>query len=437
MERQRQRSTTPFLVCIMAVVCIQRGCCGGSTAENELAAASPHCVEQRASAAEEFHSLLQHPVQSRSGIAGSTRNLKSRVQPGLRHDSHVQREVVWWVKSLHLTVGIFLGVALVLSLGCCFSHRLGKAEPPSSTSEGVSSDLSLGQFQLSTVNHKGSMFHQFSWTLENGFAAARVDGSSTAISIVGANRLEVARASGTLLASPPGVIDLASSTTWAVVGRAIPSRRPGQLWNFRICRPDGSLCAEVKQRSETKCVVEDPARKRLMTVIGNFAYPVFLSGGRNIHIWLAESLVAQCEAESLDTPLTAHSLNTSGGDERSSRNDSDERCAVEESDDVAETADMPTTGMVRCAVVAAVPPDGGDSMTVSPPLGTVAESEEESGDSFPTGVSQRYRFVVNAVVGTDMALVLSVLLGLQDVHHMDGGSEEEDVSVNPQVDFAD
>eukprot|EP00450_Noctiluca_scintillans_P022583 CAMPEP_0194511942 /NCGR_PEP_ID=MMETSP0253-20130528/43765_1 /TAXON_ID=2966 /ORGANISM="Noctiluca scintillans" /LENGTH=420 /DNA_ID=CAMNT_0039355335 /DNA_START=101 /DNA_END=1363 /DNA_ORIENTATION=+ len=420
----------------MAVVCIQRGCCGASWAESELAAASPDCAEQRASAAEEFHSLLQHPVQSHSGIAASTRNLKSRVQPGIRHDSHVQREVVWWVKSLHLTVGIFLGVALVLSLGCCLSHRFGKAEPPS-TSEGASSDLSLGQFQLSAVNHNGSMFHQFSWTLESVFAAARVDGLSAAISVVGANRLEVARASGTLLASPPGVIDLTSSTTWAVVGRATPSSRPGQLWDFRICRPDGSLCAEVKQRSETKCVVEDPARKRLMTVIGNFAYPVFLSGGRNIHIWLAESLVAQCEAESLDTPLTTHSLNTSGGDERSSQDDSDERCAVGESDDVAETDDMPTTGMVRCAVVAAVPPDGGDSMTVSPPLGTVAESEEESGHSFPTGVSQRYRFVVNAVVGTDMALVLSVLLGLQDVHHMDAGSEEEEAPVNPGVDLAD
>jgi len=90
---------------------------------------------------------------------------------------------------------------------------------------------------------------------------------------------------------------------WCMLKRPAPSRRPGQLWDFKVCKANGVPYAEVRQRSETKCLINDAAtQRRVMTVIGNFTYPVFLSGERSIHVWIMQAdgqscMGAQCEAK--------------------------------------------------------------------------------------------------------------------------------------------
>lgn len=204
--------------------------------------------------------------------------------------------------TVELLVGIGVGIALsFLSVcfwgGCCRERKWGALSDAGSS--GVAS-IAKGFVDIPHVYYNGAFFCQFSWCLD----ASALEKETGALRVLDADGRQVVRAIGRLMATPNGEVQLQNSmcVPWAVLKRAVPNKRQGQLWDFRVCGSDGAVRAEVKQRSETKAVVVEPApsQRRLMTVIGNFGHRVFLTGERCVHVWTSlggdrPSLGAQCE----------------------------------------------------------------------------------------------------------------------------------------------
>jgi len=151
--------------------------------------------------------------------------------------------------------------------------------------------LSGGRLALELSHHGGSPYRRFSWALDSGLR-----GHGPVLDAAGA---EVACLGGSLMAVPNGEMRIQSDgVCWAILGRPTPNlRRPGQLWDFKVCRANGSPFAVVRQRSEYKCIVEDAVtQKRVMEVVGNFFHAEFLTGERIVQAWLSkEDVGAQCQ----------------------------------------------------------------------------------------------------------------------------------------------
>lgn len=275
-------------------------------------------------------------------------------------------------RGLELIIGILLGIlvsllALVAWLCCWRGLKSQHAASSSMAVANPSQGLDGGRLGLVQFHYQGAFFNQLSWTLEAGggtstsSASSRRDKDSESVTLVLNERSQrVARGVGRLMSTPNGEMHLTSlgggpGGLWCILKRPAPSRRPGQLWDFKVCQANGAPYSEVRQRSETKCLVNDAvSQRRMMTVIGNFTYPVFLSGERSIHVWITQAdgqclMGAQCEAK-LEEP---------------------------------------------------------DQGAPYPSRGSAAEH-------LPAAPSRR--FYVTTTANTDASLVLAVLLGLQDVH---------------------
>lgn len=285
-----------------------------------------------------------------------------------------------WPRGVEFVIGIVLGILVtffgwLVYLGCLRPRKL--TGPPWTASASSSRTLDSGKFVLAPFEFQGGVFNQFSWTLHCSDSGFRHPHDCIA-RVYDSHEQQIACGIGRLMSTPNGEMCLASigpdkcSDAWCILRRPAPSRRPGQLWDFKICHANGANHAEVKQRSETKCLVNDAMSKHMvMTVIGNFNYPVFLSGERSIHVWATQvgappCMVAQCEAklEGLDTRIPGMWADSSGVDT------------------------FPTTD-------------------------TFPEFTSESISHLPPS---NIRFVVTAIADIDASLVLAVLLGLQDVH---------------------
>lgn len=228
--------------------------------------------------------------------------------------------------------------------------------------------LSGGQLQLPYICYNDAYFRQFSWSPER---------ERDTMSVLDASGREVARSLGRLMATPNGEMYAETEgSTWAVLKRPAPSRRPGQLWDFKVCARDGLPYAEVRQMSETKCVVDCvSSQRKLMTVVGNFTYPVFLSGERNIHVWVQQ-----------DTHFAQPGLG----------------------------AQVEATLQSRSVMAEAQTNSGGSSSSAEPP--TCAKPLKDIGKECQEKQARTHRFHVTTTAGIDASLVLAVLLGLEDVH---------------------
>lgn len=205
------------------------------------------------------------------------------------------------IRGLELLMGIVLGMLLSLLAFTVMGSWSGKPLRSLRPSQAPSPKLGLsgGKLELMQFKYHGALFTQFSWALDGSSGVGEHD----PVPIFSDSR-EVGRVLGRLMATPNGEMYLMSAgSTWATLKRPLPNRRqPGQLWDFKVCRADGTPYVEVKQRSDTKCHVDDAlTQRRIMTVIGNFIYPVFLSGDRKIHVWLMQgaakpTMCAQCES---------------------------------------------------------------------------------------------------------------------------------------------
>eukprot|EP00747_Dinoflagellata_sp_TGD_P029974 gnl/TRDRNA2_/TRDRNA2_134304_c1_seq1.p1 gnl/TRDRNA2_/TRDRNA2_134304_c1~~gnl/TRDRNA2_/TRDRNA2_134304_c1_seq1.p1 ORF type:complete len:552 (+),score=105.68 gnl/TRDRNA2_/TRDRNA2_134304_c1_seq1:143-1798(+) len=274
-------------------------------------------------------------------------------------------------RGMALLLGILLGIllsAVLIAFGVCARKKAqSTAEVQMEAGNGTIGQpelvLAAGNMDLAHVRYLGASFWQFHWSLEAAVGTGRGDYDRDGLWVLDANFRKLAFASGRLMATPNGEMHLRSNgVSWAILKRPAPSRRPGQLWDFKVCSSNGEPYAEVRQRSETKCVVVDPhrAQHRMMTVIRNFTYPVFLSGERNIHVWTQQDqlhpqagLCAQCEARELQ-------------------------------------------------------PDAQGA------LGNLSSEEQE--DRWQQG--EACRFHVSTTATTDASLVMAVLLGLQEVQRM-------------------
>lgn len=197
--------------------------------------------------------------------------------------------------GLELLFGVLMGImlaAVLVALGCW--PGLGRTSEPDHMNPNPSAtDLAAGRFSLPLIHYEGATFRQFNWTLDSGGDGVRV---------LAEDRRQVALASGRLM---EGELHLRSGTgAWASLRE--PRRRRGHeqsdLWSFRVFRGDGSHFADVRQKSATTCTAYEPqpSRRKLMTVVGNFGYPQFLNGQRNINIWThalkGDGVGAQCES---------------------------------------------------------------------------------------------------------------------------------------------
>lgn len=195
-------------------------------------------------------------------------------------------------------VGIVLSAITVCFCVGCFQQKRWSSSAADAPAAGGT--LSGNLVDLPMVYHGGAFFRQLSWCLDVG----ALDRETGDLRVLDADGRQVVRASGRLMAAPNGEVLLQNSdaVTWAVLKSPVPSKRHGQLWNFKVCTADGSVYAEVKQRSETKAIVVEmaAAQRRLLTVIGNFSHRVFLRGERCMHVWTGNGvgpvLGAQCEA---------------------------------------------------------------------------------------------------------------------------------------------
>jgi len=270
---------------------------------------------------------------------------------------------------LELIIGILLGILLsLIAVVVWFGFRWRLKTQP----DGLPGIMAAGQpvqgfdggrLGLVQFHYQGAFFNQLSWTMERGGVAGARDTDRERVTMVLNERSQkVARGVGRLMSTPNGEMYLTSlsggpGSVWCILKRPAPSRRPGQLWDFKVGQANGVPYSEVRQRSETKCLVNDAvSQRRIMTVIGNFTYPVFLSGERSIHVWITQAdgqtcMGAQCEAKIED-------------------------------------------------------PDEGEQYG----------SLEPGAEGLLPGVPSR-RFYVTTTANTDASLVLAVLLGLQDVHH--------------------
>lgn len=216
-------------------------------------------------------------------------------------------------RNLEMIIGVLIGMlvslfAVVAWLGCWPRVKAQYGTSAMSASPGTHGQgLDGGRLALVQFHYQGAFFNQVSWTLE-GHGSSREKDREYITKVLNERSQKVARAVGRLMSTPNGEMYLSSlsggpGALWCMLKRPAPSRRPGQLWDFKVCQANGAPYSEVRQRSETKCLVNDAvSQRRIMTVIGNFTYPVFLSGERSIHVWITQpdgqSLMgAQCEAK--------------------------------------------------------------------------------------------------------------------------------------------
>lgn len=206
--------------------------------------------------------------------------------PGIPEESQVDFRAA----SVALGTGIAALFVLAGVAGCFSGKRAGDVHAFGGSVAGRGA-LSDGKFVLEFDRHGGLPYRRFNWSLDSG-----PRGHGPILSAAGD---EVASFSGSLLAVPNGEMRLQSDgACWAILGRPTPNlRRPGQLWDFKVCKADGSPFAVVRQRSEYKCIVEDAAtQRRVMEVVGNFFHPEFMSGERIVQAWLSKEAVgAQCQ----------------------------------------------------------------------------------------------------------------------------------------------
>jgi len=247
----------------------------------------------------EQHAAAQQMIAT-SGVSLAHPNGDAALGTLARPSNRVQSPAHGTMRGLELMIGVMLGVLLSL-LGVSLMGRWSRKPartllPPQAPLP--NQGLSGGRLELAKFNYHGSWFLQFTWSLD-GSAGSTEHNPVTILS----DNQEVGRVLGRLMATPNGEMYLMSAgSTWAILKKPLPSRHPGQLWDFKVCRADGTPYVEVKQRSEFKCHVDDAvSQRRIMTVIGNFSWPVFLSGERGIHVWLMHgsakpSMCAQCEA---------------------------------------------------------------------------------------------------------------------------------------------
>lgn len=207
--------------------------------------------------------------------------------------------------TIELMAGIGVGIVLSAFMVClCSGCWQQKTWQPGEAENAGAASFANGLVDLPPVYYNGAFFRQFSWCLD----ASAIEKDTGALRVIDVEGRQVVRAVGRLMATPNGEVELQNGLgmPWAVLKRPVPSKRQGQLWDFRVCTSDGTVLAEVKQRSETKAVVveaaleKDVKQRRLMTVIGNFGHRVFLTGERSIHVWTSPSgirsgLGAQCE----------------------------------------------------------------------------------------------------------------------------------------------
>lgn len=216
-------------------------------------------------------------------------------------------------RNLEMIIGVLIGMlvsllAVVAWLGCWPRVKAPYGGLSMSASPGTHGQgLDGGRLALVQFHYQGAFFNQLSWTLEGRVSSREKDCEYMTL-VLNERSQKVARAVGRLMSTPNGEMHLSSlsggpGASWCMLKRPAPSRLPGQLWDFKVCQANGAPYSEVRQRSETKCLVNDAvSQRRIMTVIGNFTYPVFLSGERSIHVWITQpdgqSLMgAQCEAK--------------------------------------------------------------------------------------------------------------------------------------------
>jgi len=312
------------------------------------------------------HHAARRP-RTRLATSAASHAAETRVQaPALPGETNGLAASQAQAHLLELIIGVLIGILISLLvllawLGC-WPRLKGNFQDQSSSSASSTAPpegLDAGRLGLVPFHYQGAFFNQMSWTFERGGHGPDREGGYSAMVLNDRNQ-KVARSVGRLMSTPNGEMYLNSLCAgagglYAILKRPAPSRRPGQLWDFKVCKANGVPYSEVRQRSETKCLVNDSVtQERVMTIIGNFTYPVFLSGERSIHVWITQPdghscMGAQCEAK------------------------------LEDAD------------------------EGGDF----PSMGAAAESLPKK---------QTRRFYVTTTADTDASLVMAVLLGLQDVH---------------------
>jgi len=330
---------------------------------------------------DQYHSVsvINQPLKDRGPSAGplpaAPERSKPLVPPGASPGLEPPRAHV-----LELIIGVLIGILVCLLillawLGCW--PRL-KAQSAAVPVPALPPDgLDGGRLGLVQFHYQGAFFNQLSWTFERGSAARDREGDYVTV-VLNERSQKVAHGVGRLMSTPNGEMHLMSlgagaGGLWCMLKRPAPSRRPGQLWDFKVCKANGVPYSEVRQRSETKCLVNDAAtQRRVMTVIGNFTYPVFLSGERSIHVWITQAdgqscMGAQCEAK----------LEDEGSGE------------------------------------------------INRSMASAAEG------ALPAAPSRR--FYVTTTANADASLVLAVLLGLQDVHRAATRGEMPEETSSPST----
>lgn len=225
------------------------------------------------------------------------RTLSTPAHRGVLEESQVDMRAA----GVALCTGIAALFVLAVVAGCFSGKGLG--DPHGVYGKAAKHEsLSGGRLALELSHHGGSPYRRFSWALDSGLRGH--------VPVLNAAGAEVACLGGSLMAVPNGEMRIQSGgICWAILGRPTPNlRRPGQLWDFKVCRADGSPFAVVRQRSEYKCIVEDAAtQKRVIEVVGNFFHPEFLTGERIVQAWLSKDGVgAQCQVR-LDSAANGES----------------------------------------------------------------------------------------------------------------------------------
>lgn len=193
--------------------------------------------------------------------------------------------------------GIVIGIAAYATTMCvCGGKRPTKGE----------ADLECldhnGFVNVRNVYFGGALFRQFSWcpAADYGRELRILDVrgrpvAALAGSLIPASQEDAASAEDAATPAEPEILEAqlrVGTKVWATLRRnmatqKLNTRRP----SFHIHNADGALYVEVRVHSETKCIVQGPPplRRRVITVVGNFAHNDFLNGDRNIHVWSAQA----------------------------------------------------------------------------------------------------------------------------------------------------
>jgi len=229
----------------------------------------------------------------------------------LRQDLGLASFLSFWrpPMGVELLVGFFVGVGLtglVVCAGCC---RWRKSMEAREVARFAEPEWAPCRGSLQLPPRVASFSDQLSFVVKT-FAPLRGLREPRRAALY-ANGQEVAGAVGRLMV-PNGEVRLVSLSeeTWALLRWPAPSRN-GELWGFKVCTPDETPCALVRQRSQMKCVVDAVAvggspRRRLMIVVGNFAKRAFVTRERTVNIWTSQgahpTLGGQCESLSVQGP---------------------------------------------------------------------------------------------------------------------------------------